>query len=571
MKSFKALADGNKNGYFNTVFSLLAEKEKSKKDFVVDSDARSRIKPLSLSTDELRKLGQEQFKQVKRNLVKDSGTVDTIQSFGSRYATFCKQQIAKSPTQVSPELMNGIKDGYFNAITNVGTDADPSMFTLATIPLALSPGEATAYYASAGIPSIIIDKKGKGPLLNGFSFSSTGWSTQDLEKLKEYALKVGFDLAVQNGLIQALIYGGSFTYFTLKEDDPATFLMSFEELIKEKVLDKDSIDYFTTADRWNTVVIPNYIITAKDYLEPSTLFIPLGGVRVATDRGARMRPHPLPFWGAMRQLGWCASEFEGWYRSVLAYKIITMSIPILVQQMSLIFHTYQMDGALAMTGPESMEEYAKLNEQNMRKWSALNPIALNSAGDIKVVERTYSGFENLVDTIERSVGAESGLPRSVLFHPQSQGFGGGNEEEITLKQSEAIKIIANAVQPQIQPMVKYLVVSCFGANSPQAQKAEEVRFNFESSVVLTDAERGKLLTSFSQGVSMFTGSGMTLDEAIIAANKFVPNIRFTQEEIAAFKGRKRENAEPLNKTALPEENKGKVGKGQKPLNRIKED
>lgn len=570
MKSFKALAEVNKSGYFHKVFSLLSEKERIRKDFVADADARASMKPIMLSTDEVRQLSQEQFRQVKKNLVRD-GEVDTMQGFGERYSAFCRQQIAKSPNRVTPDLLKGVKDGYFNPVTNVGTDVDPSMFTLATIPLALSPGEATAYYASGGLPSIIIDKKGKGPLLNGFSFSSTGWGTKDLEKLKEYALKVGFDNAIQNGLIQALIYGGSFSYPTLKEDDPATFLMTFEELMKEGVLDKDSIDYFTTADRWNTVVVPNYIITAKDYLEPSTIFIPLGGVRVKTDRGARMRPHPLPFWGAMRQLGWCASEFEGWYRSVLAYKIITMSIPILVQQMSLIFHTYPMDGALAMNGPGSMEEYAKMNEEGMRKWSALNPIALNSAGDIKVVERSYAGFENLVDTVERSVGAESGFPRSVLFHPQSQSFGGGDEEEITLKQSETIKIIANAVQPQIQPMVKYLVVSCFGKNSEQAQKADQVRFNFESSVVLTDVERGKLLTSFSQGVSMFTGSGMTLDEAVIAANKFVPNIRFTQEEIAAFKGRKRENAEPLNKSAVPEEDKGKVKGGSKPLNRIKED
>ena len=74
--------------------------------------------------------------------------------------------------------------------------------------------------------------------------------------------------------------------------------MPLRELKKEGLIGKNTIDYYVSVDRWNSVIVPNYVITAKDYLFPNSFFVPLGGWNVSSSRSAILRPSPLPFLGS---------------------------------------------------------------------------------------------------------------------------------------------------------------------------------------------------------------------------------------------------------------------------------
>jgi hypothetical protein len=71
------------------------------------------------------------------------------------------------------------------------------------------------------------------------------------------------------------------------------------------------------------------------------------------------------------------------------------SIPILWQQMSLLVHQLPLDCIIAQNGPEAAKKLQAENEEQLRNWSMLNPKAINSYGEIAVVNRTYSGLDAL--------------------------------------------------------------------------------------------------------------------------------------------------------------------------------
>jgi hypothetical protein len=264
-----------------------------------------------------------------------------------------------------------VMDGYYNAMTGQGvTGFDPGSFNLAYTPVSMSPNECTSYYSNGGLPAIIIDKKVKGAMINGYNFvcndEDTGLSEKDRKTLKDYANKVGFDQQIEHTDRDGLAYGGAFLYPVFKKDRPDTFEMPVEQLFAEKLIEKDSIDYFVEGDRWNSILVPNYNIAAKDYLSPDTYMIPLAGVRVNHERMAIVRPILLPYWGALRQLGWGRSDFESYVQSILAYKILIASVPIMAQQMSLLVHIIPLDGIIAENGPAYAQGFAQNNNQLLR-------------------------------------------------------------------------------------------------------------------------------------------------------------------------------------------------------------
>ena len=540
-KSFKSIAD-HMTGGLKDIFSLLAEKEKVSTEFVSDSDK----KPLLLTLDDANTIKDKMYGMVTSNMTRD----------GIKYTTV--SQLEKDMTSVMPSIVDLmskrigdakfivdaiksgkpisdplIQDGFYNALTGTGVGGfDPGAFNLAYTPVSMSPNEATSYYCNGGIPAIIIDKKVKGALINGYNFVSnneeTGLSEDDRLRLKEYANKVGFDQQIEHTDRDGLCYGGAFLYPVFKKDDFTTFDEPIEQLFADRVIEKDCIDYFVEGDRWNSIMVPNYNITAKDYLTPETYMIPLAGLRIHSERMAIVRPILLPYWGALRQLGWGRSDFESYVRSILAYKILIASIPIMAQQMSLLVHTIPLDGIIAQNGPSSAEQFVQANNARMRAWSMLNPMTINSYGELKSIDRSFTDFDKLNMALRQDVAANSGIPESVLFHTLSTGFS-DNTEEITYKQSETIRNINNAVIPSYRNIVKILIASCFGPDSEQFKKSDTVRISFDSPDVITNEERGKMLEKFSSAVNMLYSAGINVHDAVCISRKFMPEIDIPEE------------------------------------------
>jgi len=421
-------------------------------------------------------------------------------------------------------------DGFTNPMANVNTPMDSGYYNQAYTPVAMGPMEATASYASGGLPQLIIDKKAKSVLLNGYQFESKHpyWDQNKISQLKEYCDSTGFSPKLVDAMRDGFIYGGAVLYPSLKDDDVNTYRLSLKQLVKQKVLKKESISHWVSIDRWNTVVVPEYNITVQDYLFAKQYYVPIAGIAVATERSAVIRPKELPYWGAIRQLGWGVSDYEGYIRSVLAYEIMISSIPIMAQQMSLLMHEIPLDGIIAQNGIESVREFMQENDAQLRSWSMNNPKTINAFGKIYAVDRTYTGYEELGMMLRQDIGAQSGLPESILFHTQPKGFS-NNTEEVLLKQSETIRMSQNSLKPMLRSAIEIVAISCFGPDEELIRNLPYLAISFETPVVATETERSEASARFAASLSSLVQSGIPVGQAIDILKQFFREVEFDGE------------------------------------------
>lgn len=521
MAIFNTLKETETNEHHRRVFEIIASHEQG------SNETQDGYSEIILDSSELADIRDEMYSLVKDNLSQEEMTQSVSEM---KDAMLLKTQekinafISEQKQSLRLQKNNGIvQDGFYNDVSGIGTYIDPGMDTQSFIPVSITPVEATSYYASGGVPARIIDKKAGCLSLNGVHFECDELSPDDLQRLEEYANECGFTAAYSQGITESLIFGGAAVYPVLHGDNPIRSQMSIRQLLLE-LPEKDFIKYWVTADRWNCVFVPDYNITAQDYLYAKQIFIPLGGYRVNTGRMAMIRPRKLPFWAAIRQMGWSTSDFEGWIKDYESYEMMKMSLPIMAQQMSLMYHQYPADGLIIENGPEFVKEFFKKNEEEMRNWSILHPKAINSVGEIKILERTYSGYQQLVSEARLSLCSSSSIPESILFAEKASGLASDNKEDVTLKQSETIRLLFNNIEPSFRNCIELLVYSCFGKNSEQGKHARKVRIKADNGVVLSDQDKAQLATQFTQIAGQFVSMGVPLNKALEVANKCVPSV-----------------------------------------------
>lgn len=529
MARFTDLVSTEKNEHHRNIFSILAQYESEAKEI------EDGYREITLDAGEL-----ETIRDEMAQIVQDSrpGTQSAAEMKSKLILDFPQKLKARMETLLAQEKLRTtpgiVQDGYANPTTGIGTAIDPGMNVESFIPVSILPSEATAYYANGGIPARIINKKAGCLLLDGVHFECADFTPDDITKLEDYANECGFSDAYAQSLTQALIFGGAVTYPVLEGDNPLSFQKTMVEILDGLKTKQNFIKYWVTADRWNCVFVPDCNITAQDYLYARSLFIPLGGVRVNTKRMAMVRPQKLPFWGAIQQMGWATSDFEGWIKDFESYQIMKMSLPIMAQQSSLMYHAIPADGLIIENGPEFAKKFFKENEQQMREWSMLHPRAINSVGEIKILDRTYSGYSDLLNQSKLALSASSGVAESVLFEEKATGLASDNREDVTLKQSEMIRLLFNNVKDSFKNCIELLVYSCFGVDSEQAKHARKVQIKADSGFVLSEMDKAQLGNSFSQMVGQFVAMGVPLDKAVKIAQKFIPSAEIDEKTMKAF-------------------------------------
>lgn len=518
-KRFAEISDKCKDENFKEIYKIVSGRVDSATG--VSDEAPS--KPVSFSNDEVEKIKDLQFETVKANYTADGGykTVDDI-----------KKEVTIDTNKAIKSIM---KDGFYNPGSGVGTEIDVGNWGRPYEPLLVGPYDASAMYSSGGLTQIIIDKKSRGLCISGYEFTSGAMESSELMELRDYAESLGFSSIIAQAARDSLLFGGASIYPIFKGDTPVTTAMSFQQLLATKLLKRGCIDYFAEADRWNMTVVPDYDLSAKDYLNPSTFLVPISGIEVNSDRASFVRTKPLPYWSAIRQLGWGASDITGWAKSLIGYEIMAMSLPIMCQQMSLLVHTLPLDGIIAQNGVKAAKAWQKENEREMRDWSILNPKAINSYGEISVVNRNYSGFDSLIDAIRKDVAAKSGLPESLLFYSMPNGIFNKSEDDVMLKQSETIKLIQQVVAPCIQKLIPILAISYFGYRGQKdLEKYQSIKISFDTPVVSNPQKKADVALKMAQAIQLLYVTGFDKGSAVNIVSKVIGEVEMPSDMSSIF-------------------------------------
>ena len=519
MSRFAQIADRCSDANFKKIYQIASGKI-DRAVGVNDSQPRT---PVSFTDSEIAEIKDLQFETVKTNYTADGGfkTIDDL-----------KKEVSIDVQKAKQSIM---QDGFYNPGSGIGTDIDVGNWGRPYEPLLVGPYDASAMYSSGGLTQIIIDKKSRGLCISGYEFTSGAMDSGALMELRDYAESLGFSSIIAQAARDSLLFGGSSIYPILKGDSPVTTAMSFRQLLGAKLLTKGCIDYFAEADRWNMTVVPDYNLSAKDYLNPSTFLVPISGIEVNSDRAAFVRTKPLPYWSAIRQLGWGASDITSWAKSLIGYEIMAMSLPIMCQQMSLLVHTLPLDGIIAQNGVKAAKAWQKENEREMRDWSILNPKAINSYGEISVVNRNYSGFDSLIDAIRKDVAAKSGLPESLLFYSMPNGIFNKSEDDVMLKQSETIKLIQQVVAPCVQKLIPILAISYFGYRGQKdIEKYKSIKISFDTPVVSNPQKKADVALKMAQAIQLLYVTGFDKASAVNIVSKVIGEVEMPSDMSSIF-------------------------------------
>ena len=427
-----------------------------------------------------------------------------------------------------------MRDSIFNGRWNINNALDPTRANLSLPNVYISPYEASSLYSQKGIFETIINKKAKSILLNGCVIENTHLTQKQMDLVNERAeVKHDFKNILAESTLTSLVYGGALTFPMFKKDTPVTTSLTLNTLLKLGVLAKDSIDYFVQLDRWNTFIIPPFNPTQKDFLRPDVYTVPFLGSDVYHARCARVvTAKQAGYWGQIINQGWGISDICGYLQSGMNYKVAVQSIPLMIQQMSILARVINVDGVLATEGANALDALVEQDTVRTREASPDNPITMDVLGDIKSIDRNFGQVPELIRLLRQDLASDAVLPEPLLFSSEKGNFSSGDDTQGNLfKQNESIQMIHKELEAQYKQLAKIMIIDALGTDKEIIEALPYTQIHFDTPVIANALERAQIGKHHSETVFNYVSARLPIDIAVEMADKNVSSDMRTNAEI----------------------------------------
>ena len=427
----------------------------------------------------------------------------------------------------------GIRDSIVNGRWNVNNGIDPARSNLSLPNVYISPWEANSLYSQKGIFETVINKKSKSILLNGCNLENTHLTQKQIDLVKERMEVHDFKNILAENTLTSLVYGGSLCFPLFKKDTPVTTTLSLASLLKLGVLKKDCIDYFVNLDRWNTFIIPPYNPTQKDFLRPEVYTIPFLGSDVHHSRCARVvTAKQAGYWGQILNQGWGISDLCGYLQSGMNYKVAVQSLPLMIQQMSILARTVNVDGVLATEGANALDNLVEQDTIRTREASPDNPITMDVLGDIKSINRNFGQVPELIRLLRQDFASDAVLPEPLLFSSEKGNFSSGDDTQGNLfKQNESVQMIHKELESQFKQLAKIMIIDALGTDDEIIKALPYTQIHFDQPVIANALERAQIGKHHSETVFNYVSARLPIDIAVEMADKNVSSDMRTTADI----------------------------------------
>ena len=509
---------------------------------VVTDSVRFKGMPMSM-LEEAQTLVEKAVKEDTEATAKKSGIqLDSVKSVSDRanqnigIIMDCLQSnkpMTAEEIRKKAQSPQGIRDSIVNGRWNINNLADPSRANLSLPNIYISPWEANSLYSQKGIFETIINKKSKSILLNGCNLENNHLTQKQIDLVKEKMEVHNFKNILAESTLTSLVYGGALTFPLFKKDTPVTTALTLNALLKLGVLGKDCIDYFVQLDRWNTFIIPPYNPTQKDFLRPDVYTIPFLGSDVYHGRCARVvTAKQAGYWGQVLNQGWGISDLCGYLQSGMNYKVAVQSLPLMIQQMSILARTVNVDGVLATEGSNALDGLIEANTIRTREASPDNPVTMDVLGDIKSINRNFGQVPELIRLLRQDLASDAILPEPVLFSSEKGNFSSGDDTQGNLfKQNESVQMIHKGLECQFKPLAKIMVIDALGTDKDVIEALPYTQIHFDQPVIANALERAQIGKFHSETVFNLVSARLPIDIAVEMADKNVSSDMRTNAEI----------------------------------------
>ena len=442
--------------------------------------------------------------------------------------------LSGKPKTAEEMHQTAIRDSIINGRWNVNNPTDPARASLALPNIYISPWEANSLYSQKGLFETIINKKSKSILLNGCYIENSHLKQNQIDIVNEKAeVKHNFKNILTDSTLTSLVYGGELTFPMFKKDTPVTTRMNLATLLRLGVLTKDCIDYFVQLDRWNTFIIPPFNPTQKDFLRPEVYTIPFLGSDVHHSRCARVvTAKQAGYWGQIINQGWGISDLCGYLQSGMNYKVAIQSLPLMIQQMSILARTVNVDGVLATEGANALDSLVEADTIRTREASPDNPVTMDVLGDIKSINRNFAQVPELIRLLRQDLASDAVLPEPLLFSSEKGNFSSGDDTEGNLfKQNESIQMIHKELEAQFKQLAKIMIIDALGTSREVIEALPYTQIHFDQPVIANALERAQIGKFHSETVFNYVSAQLPIDIAVSMADKNVSSDMRTNADI----------------------------------------
>jgi hypothetical protein len=410
-----------------------------------------------------------------------------------------------------------VRDAIFNTQTGINMPGqDPNTFTRTIPNLWISPWEAASIYSQKGFPEIIIRKKSQSILLNGVRIKNPRFTAEQIDRVRENVERLAWPNCLADGTRDSLTYGGALMFPVFKKDTPLTMHLSLPALVKYGIVGKHCIERMVTLDRWNTVHIPNWNPTAEDFLRPRQYFIPMLGTHIAGDRCARIVTAPQPgYWGVLPTMGWGISDIVGWIESVYNYYNVMTAVPTMINQMSILARTVNLDPVLAGEGANILDDLVRRDTIRVRQMSVNNPVTLDVIGELKAIQRDFQEVPNLIRLIRQDFCGKAGIPEELVLSSERGAFSSGDTTEGALeRQWEGVKYIHRDVANQVRQVIMLVVVDALGLERDVLRALPYTTVEFDNPIIANAATRAEIAKNLGECAFDLVSAGVPADAAM---------------------------------------------------------
>ena len=427
----------------------------------------------------------------------------------------------------------GIRDSIVNGRWNINNNIDPTRANLSLPNIYISPYEANSLYSQKGIFETIINKKAKSILLNGCNLENKHLTQKQIDLVKEKMEVLNFKEMLSESTLTSLVYGGALVFPLFKRDTPVTTSLPLDALLRLGVLKKDCIDYFVQLDRWNTFIIPPYNPTQKDFLRPDVYTVPFLGSDVYHARCARVvTAKQAGYWGQIVNQGWGISDMCGYVQSGMNYKVAIQSLPLMIQQMSILARVVNVDGVLATEGANALDALVEQDTIRTREASIDNPVTMDVLGDIKSINRNFGQVPELIRLLRQDLASDATLPEPLLFSSEKGNFSSGDDTQGNLfKQNESVQMIHKDLESQFKQLAKIVIIDALGTDDEIIKALPYTQIHFDQPVLANALERAQIGKFHSETVFNLVSARLPIDIAVEMADKNVSSDMRTNAEI----------------------------------------
>lgn len=427
----------------------------------------------------------------------------------------------------------GIRDSIVNGRWNINNNIDPTRANLSLPNIYISPYEANSLYSQKGIFETIINKKSKSILLNGCNLENKHLTQKQIDLVKEKMEVLNFKEMLSESTLTSLVYGGALVFPLFKRDTPVTTSLPLDALLRLGVLKKDCIDYFVQLDRWNTFIIPPYNPTQKDFLRPDVYTVPFLGSDVYHARCARVvTAKQAGYWGQIVNQGWGISDMCGYVQSGMNYKVAIQSLPLMIQQMSILARVVNVDGVLATEGANALDALVEQDTIRTREASLDNPVTMDVLGDIKSINRNFGQVPELIRLLRQDLASDAVLPEPLLFSSEKGNFSSGDDTQGNLfKQNESVQMIHKDLESQFKQLAKIVIIDALGTDDEVIKALPYTQIHFDQPVIANALERAQIGKFHSETVFNLVSARLPIDIAVEMADKNVSSDMRTNAEI----------------------------------------